>query len=684
MNRRAISLRGYVASISLAGASILLWCAITLEIRFIDTWIVPAVVFGVLFAISEIFPIRLPGRVDSGEWTMSATFGFALLLMVPYQAALIGIAAATLFGDLLAQPRKPRVRIAFNLGQITLAFALAGMVLVVARGSTAITAGSGASIGHLLLLLPAGFVMYGINILLVSLAISIDQSAPVVTVLRADFAPFDLATHALLLSFAPVFVVLWRSSPWLTGVLLVATLATYRAMHEAIASRHESRHDELSGLGNRRLLHERIGELRAAATTDRSFAVMVMDLDGFKAINDTFGHEVGDLLLVEVAERLKRQRTLDLVARTGGDEFVIVVRDHLAPEELRAAGSHLRSLVSAPYEIQEIPLQISASVGVAVHSGDEDALDVLASADTAMYFAKGEGSGVVIADLMHDRRGPGRLQLIPDLRQAIDADELRIEYQPQVSLLTGEVVGLEALLRWDHPRHGLVAPGRFIAAAEHTELLPALTRYVFERVLRDERALRLEGFELPLSVNVSSRDLLDSRLPRDLAELLHASGVRAERVTIEVTENALFAEPERVARVLDELAASGFGLSVDDFGTGYASLSRLRDHPFTEVKIDRSFVLAMRHNQAGAKILSSVIELAHALDMDVVAEGIERSDQLSELQRLGCSRGQGYLLSPPLPVSELVPLLARGAVDVSGADRQPGRSHLTVVADNVS
>ncbi|MBS3941456.1 MAG: EAL domain-containing protein [Actinobacteria bacterium] len=621
-------------------------------------------VFFLLYLIADINPIRLLNRADAGEFTTSATFAYALLLLAPFPVALVAIATGTLCAERRPGAKKPWVRTLFNVGQVLLSYAAAGAVLHGLGASQVAERFAGnASQGQVdvavLALIPAGLAMYLTNVLLITLVITVDQRISLWALLRQGLGVRDVLSHLLLLGLAPVFVLVWLHNWLLTPMLLIAVYATYRATQNAVAGSHDSRHDVLTGLPNRRLLDERLAELTSVRDGKNAFASMLMDLDRFKTINDVMGHHVGDQLLIAAAERLRSIDGVDTVARVGGDEFAFIVRLD-DDEALLAMATQIVEAITAPYEIQDVPLQVGASLGIArfpLHG--HDAPSLMRRADSAMYLAKRTGTGVRFASPIvttyDDEPGddPGRNSLLGDVEAALALGQFRLDHQPQVDMVSGRVRGIEALLRWDHPEHGAVPPARFVPAIEHTELYSALTRHVLHLALDDQRTLAAAGFDLPVSVNISARDLLDMRLARDIADLLADAGVRHDRLTLEITENALVVDLERAQQVVSELTELGIGLALDDFGTGYASLGTLRDLPVAELKIDRSFVAAMGV-PSGSSIVGAIVGLAHELGLHVVAEGIETQEQFDALRGFGCDIAQGYLVSRPLPRQRLI------------------------------
>ncbi len=444
---------------------------------------------------------------------------------------------------------------------------------------------------------------------------------------------------------------------------------------QAALNAHQALHDGLTGLANRTLFRDRIDHaIKARRTGDARAAVMVMDLNGFKAINDSLGHAAGDDLLVELGRRLKSAlRTSDLVARLGGDEFGVLLPQERAPGDVRRAVERLQAAIELPIPLHGLELSLEASIGIALYPDDgEDVETLLRCADSAMYHAKAEQSGWALYDGSLVRPDTGRLALMGDLRQALDRDELVLYYQPKAVLADGEVNSVEALLRWNHPARGLMPPDDFIPMAQQTGLIKPLTLYVIDAALRQCRAWQDDGLRLAIAVNLSARNLVDADLPTRVAGLLDRWNVDPELLEFEITESAMLIDPPLTKLILEQLAAMGIRLSIDDFGTGYSSLSCLKRLPVNEIKVDRSFVMNMAQDDDDDTIVKSTIELGRNLGLDVVAEGVESQQVWDRLKDLGCTTAQGYYLSRPVPAPELQAwLLQRRAT--SDARRQLAR-----------
>ena len=440
--------------------------------------------------------------------------------------------------------------------------------------------------------------------------------------------------------------------------LVLAALAgwiTSRLGHGAAAYEHLAMHDSLTGLPNRTLFHERVAEALADGDlTGRGCAVILIDLDRFKEVNDTLGHHIGDMLLVALADRLRASaRPRDTVARLGGDEFALILTDVRNRDDVDAQLSRLRPAIDQEIELAGLPLAVEASIGVALAPQDgADADTLLQRADVAMYVSKRGHAGVVYYDSAHDDYNAERLALVGELRRAIERDELRLHYQPKAAL-NSRAYAVEALMRWEHPTRGLLPPDEFIPVAEQTGLIEPLTQWLLDTALAQLVDWHAIAPDVTMAVNISARTLQRQEFPQVVRAALARTGVPPHRLLLEVTETALITDPVRAGTVLRELAATGVALSLDDFGSGYTSLGQLRSLPVTELKIDKSFVLAMTRSPSDAAIVRSVIELGHNLGMTVVAEGVETLEILEAVTALGCDVAQGYWFSRPRAAVEM-------------------------------
>ena len=428
-------------------------------------------------------------------------------------------------------------------------------------------------------------------------------------------------------------------------------------------NRHQALHDDLTGLPNRACFGQQVEHAIRVADQDGSqLAVLLMDLDRFKEINDTLGHRYGDLLLIELSRRLQSVlRRSDTVARLGGDEFGILVRQLSAADDaLDHALERLLAALEQPFLVDGLPLHVEASVGIArfpAHGRDVDAL--LQRADVAMYVAKESGVPHALYTAEHDRHDTRSLTLLSELPRAIREGELVLQYQPKLDIVTGQLAGLEALTSWQHPTRGLIGPGEFVPAAEKTGLIQPLTHYVLDRALGQVARWQSEGHRVDVAVNISMRNLHDTTLPEHVADLLRKWELPGDRLTVEITESAIISDPPRTTDIIRRLKALHVGVAIDDFGTGYTSLAYLARLAITQLKVDRSFVLNMGSDADAAAIVRSIITLGHDLDLEVVAEGVESKAIYEQLALLGCDAIQGFWLCRPLPPEELGRWLGR-------------------------
>jgi len=449
--------------------------------------------------------------------------------------------------------------------------------------------------------------------------------------------------------------------PLVGGLALAAVLTalgraslSFRAVRALADSRQQARTDELTGLPNRRSVFEALAGADARLAAGESTAVLVVDLDRFKEINDSLGHVAGDELLRQVGPRLAEHlRSGDLMARLGGDEFVVLARDVTAADALTLA-RRLREELRRPFRFGGMELTVDASIGVAVgpgHSGSAE--ELLQLADLAMYSAKRSRAGAVLYDDARDGEGRHRLETVEQLRTGIAAGQLVLHYQPKLDVRTGDVDGVEALVRWAHPERGLLYPDAFIDLAESSGLMPPLTAAVLDMALAQCRAWADAGLVLDVSVNVSPTDLADDGFAAAVAAALYRHRLPATRLVIEVTETLLMADRERAVRVLERLRDTGVGISIDDYGTGYSSLAYLASLPVTELKLDRAFVSSMPDSARAAAVVTSTLQLARSLGLVLVAEGVEDGETIAALAAMECDLVQGYHVSRPLPAAQL-------------------------------
>ncbi|HEY9146018.1 MAG TPA: EAL domain-containing protein [Thiobacillus sp.] len=418
----------------------------------------------------------------------------------------------------------------------------------------------------------------------------------------------------------------------------------------------QARHDSLTALPNRSVLHEEFAD-RIRRTPAGKTALLLLDLDRFKEINDTLGHHVGDHLLTHIGPRLQDALAEHhaLICRLGGDEFSILLTGLTDQTDAVALARHVTEALRRPFMVEGMALQLGASVGVAYYpEHGENSHALLRAADVAMYQAKKLTTGVVVYDRGFDDYSPDRLALASELVQAVRNGELILHYQPKLDIASGQVTGFEALVRWLHPRLGILYPDTFLHLVEMNEVIHPFTRAVMDIALADKRRLHDLGYTQPVAINLSVRNLVDARCVSRLADAIATHGIPHQEVELELTETALMYDPDSAVILLQEIAAMGVNIAIDDFGTGYSSLAYLRRLPLKALKIDRSFVMGMNDNAQDAIIVRSTVALAHSLGLSVIAEGVENAETLALLKGMGCEQAQGYHLSQPLPLDTLI------------------------------
>jgi diguanylate cyclase (GGDEF)-like protein len=445
------------------------------------------------------------------------------------------------------------------------------------------------------------------------------------------------------------------------GVAVLGVLGWSTRSHRRLIERMAA-HDSLTGLCNRAAFHA-CAELALDQVRSDGYrpTLLMLDLDGFKDVNDGLGHHIGDLLLVEVAHRLRRAvRGQDTVARLGGDEFAVLLVD-AEPEIGEQAADRITQALTAPFLIEGVTLDIEVSIGIATAEPGQDVATVLRHADTAMYTAKEHRLGNARFDPARTHDTAARLTMLGDLRRALDHHgEIVLHYQPKISVDTGEMIGAEALARWQHPTKGLVPPNQFVPILERTSLIHRFTDHVLSLALAQARAWLDAGYRVPVAVNVSTRSLLDLTFPDTVARALAQAGIPGDMLCIEITENTVMADPQRAIAVLRRIRQLGTKTAIDDFGTGYSSMAYLRILPLDEIKIDRSFVTDMATDRSNYVLVESAVDLGHNLGLAVVAEGVEDEPAAAALDRLGCDIAQGYHFDRPLSPADFAQRLAEG------------------------
>jgi diguanylate cyclase (GGDEF)-like protein len=607
------------------------------------------VVLSAFVLAGELLPIPVPRRRGLARVTISTAFAFAILLRCgPGPAALIYVASSVI-ADVAG--RLAPLKILFNAAQYLLAVLAAGAVLLIA-GSFPLTSITGDELPIVLL---AAAAFFATNHVLACVACALLARLPILDYLREDLA-FQAWTAGCVLAFAPALLASADASVALVPVCFVPMLAVYVGGRQAAMSSHRAHHDGLTSLPNRSSLAEAVHEALDGAEHDgRPVAVMLLDLDDFKEINDTLGHELGDLVIQHVARRLAQAIAASghdaVLARIGGDEFGVLVPGSQADAEQVA--ERLLTALDHPLEADSVALHLRASIGIACYpEHGRTAPELMRHADVAMYCAKGSDAAFATYAKEADEYSIDRLALAAQLRRGIERGELVVHYQPKVPLQGGAALALEALVRWNHPQLGCIGPDGFIPLAEQTGVIKPLTEKVLEASLQQCQAWRRAGLEVTVSVNVSTRSLLDHDLPVMIGAQLARLDLHASALQLEITESRIVADLPRARASLEELRAMGVMIAIDDFGTGYSSLSQLQQLPVDEIKIDRSFVTRMENDRQDAVLVHSIIDLGRNLGLRVTAEGVETENVKQVLAELGCDYAQGFHVGRPAVADE--------------------------------
>ncbi len=518
-----------------------------------------------------------------------------------------------------------------------------------------------------------GATMIGTTILLVDgIVTAIDETSRSRVALATSLAHgigARVTAEGALLSLAPIWIVGVEFSRALAPLLAITTVLVFQSTRQAFERAYEARHDALTGLANRRAFAERVDMVVGGAGGSTSAMVMLIDLDRFKEVNDELGHDVGDALLAAFARRLADSLPPKAVAsRLAGDEFAVLQPLRTSAEGSEEVESLVRSLsaeLAQPLSVRGFPIRVDVSVGVAfAPRHGRSASDLLRAADIAMYRAKRLATKVERYDDCVRVQRRGRVELLADIDRALAEGQFSVYFQPQVRMDTGAADTVEALIRWDHPVYGRIQPNDFIALVEQTELIGPVT----EMVLRTStQGLRMSGIDdVKLAVNVSRRSLQDRNFSALVLRVLGEVGFLPSRLEVEVTERALGSNPEHSWFTVDRLREAGVSIAIDDFGTGYSSFETLRQLPVDRLKVDAVFVGGLLSNQADRVIVESVVDLAHRLGFDVVAEGLETSDTWNALAALGCDFAQGFGIAHPMPLADLRAWLTRRAAAIAG------------------
>lgn len=613
-------------------------------------------IFGVLLFLAETRPSFSMKFGEHGSISPGWTFAYALMLFgMPLEALSLLVLATCI--ESVTERKSLKIAI-FNPSVLAASLSSGALVLHAFGLHGPITAeGRIPALWGVALLLGA-MSMLLLNGVIIAIAIGIHTGTSLITTMRTGLA-VSMTADGALLSLAPVFVIAIDFSLALVPLLASTSYLVIRSARKSLQRAHEANHDPLTDLLNRRAFDDRLSRTIGLFERDQSATVLVMDFDRFKEINDALGHAAGDSLLVGFAERLTEVLpTTATAARLGGDEFAAVIPTASDDDDHVAEIARIHDQLIQPYDIDGFPLSISVSIGVA--RGPEHAAtaeDLLATADLAMYRAKQSGDGGVVHYLPSgsntSTRSPavGRIGLLSGLAAAIEQGHLTNVYQPQVDTLTGRVDTVEALVRWNHPEHGLVMPADFIDMAEQSDLIDALTHDVLRRAMSDLHTI--DDSTISLAVNVSARSLHERTFANSVIDAASELSFPAHRLELEITERALASNPDRFQLTVARLRSAGIRIAIDDFGTGYSSFASLRLIPADRVKIDRSFTLNLNSSPEDRLVVRTITDLGHGLGLRVVAEGVEDQACLDRIRELGCDFSQGFGIARPMSINAL-------------------------------
>ena len=655
-SKRSVAVAAYVLTVFGVGVAGFAWTLIH-QLPRVD-WLAWSMaghyLLTVLLVVGELRPLLISrGDGDTDRVTVSSTFAVALVLDGPLALALIAQTLAVGFDDVWRR-RRP-LHAMFNVGQYLLTLLAARLVFSLISQRPFAEPTTGLEPHHILPALAAAATYFLVNNGAVAIVVALDSGQRVLHVLREDIRVQSL-TSSILLGLGPVAAVIADFSLLMLPLLVLPLIGVQHNAWIAAQRAHDALHDGLTDLPNRELFRRRSERaIDLAAAVRGRLAVMLLDLDHFKEVNDTLGHHVGDGLLREVARRVASQLPEGTtLARLGGDEFAVLVPQSREADEVQALAERVISCLMEPVIAEDVKIGVQASIGIARYPEHGDSIDTLLQrADIALYLAKANRGEIQVYRPEIDQHTVMRLSLLGDLHAAVDSTEFEMLFQPQVNTVTGRVVSVEALMRWQHPLHGMISPDVFIPLAENTGVISPLTRTAMQQALSVLSRLRRDGHDVSVAVNMSARLLSDLELPSWVSSMLMSTGIPASRLTIEVTETTIAADPQRTMQVLQDLREIGVRLAVDDFGTGYSSLSYLRRLQPDELKVDKSFVMHMSTDENSAVIVRSTVELGHGLGLSVVAEGVEDQDTYDALAELGCDRIQGFLIGRPMPATAL-------------------------------
>lgn len=633
-------------------AMVLVWALVWTEINSPDVpidWPMVAVL-GTLAIACERFPRTWIHFGPIGVVTPIWMFGFGLLLVGSPTIA-VGIALVGVTWHAVSEAATAGLAV-HRVASTAISLSAAGLVLTAMGVRGAITSFERVPWNLAAAIVCAGLALLGLNAVVAAITLSIHRRMSFVALLRRGVG-VRITAEGALLSLAPIWVIAIDFSLVLVPLLTITTLLVFRSTREALERSHEAVHDPLTGLTNRRAFFDQLDDTLTDSRSSMRISVLIMDLDGFKDVNDRLGHQVGDSLLIAFAQRLERRLPpAAIAARLGGDEFAVILPTQMHEVVVDEVVASLHAGLSEPLLVDGFPVTVGVSIGIA--SAPDDGLtsrDLMHGADVAMYKAKRMGLSIERYDNCVRSPQRGRINLLSDLGDALKRNELQVHFQPQLRIADGSVDTVEALVRWRHAVHGIVSPGEFVGLAEQTDLIGPITESVLR--MATSSLITSGARDVKLAVNVSARSLQEAHFVDDLFRLLRETGFPPQRLELEVTERALVTNAERTRFTIQRLRDAGIRIAIDDFGVGYSSFQTLRLLDVDRVKIDREFVQGLLTHPRDRLIVSSLIRLAHDLGLDVVAEGVESTSLWDAVAALGCDVAQGYGIAVPMSFPDL-------------------------------